>query len=58
VNFLRPKFRAGYFQLLKYLGFVALYFAILYVQMSVNEVFQIDTVFALSPCDARFCFSQ
>lgn len=55
MNLLRPKFRAGYFQLLKYLGFVALYFAILYVQMSVNEVFQIDTVFTSSPCDARFC---
>ena len=40
----RPKFRAGYFQLLKYLAFIGLYFAILTIQMKVDDVFQIDEV--------------
>ena len=40
----RQKFRAGYFQLLKYLLFTSLYFSVLYVQMRVDETFEIDDV--------------
>ena len=44
----RPKFRAGYFQLVKYLLFTALYFTILTMQMKVDEVFKMDEVHAFA----------
>jgi len=49
----RPMFRAGYFQLIKYLAFCGLYFCILYVQMQVTETFKIDEVLLAIPCRAR-----
>ena len=48
----RPKFRAGYARLLKWMCFIMLYFAILYIQSDITPSFEIDEVLAKNLCIA------